>query len=159
MLYKNIMVAFDGSEPAKQALIVAKNMIGGDADATMHIVSVVSIGSLGIGGGLANSPTPGMQQIFPDMKAYEAAVDNAKKTMCDQMKDAAESLLDGVSCKVVIEAVVAVKPVAGICDYAEDHGADMIVMGRRGLGALRAMIGSVSYAVLHETNIPVITVK
>lgn len=159
MLYKNIMVAFDGSEPSKEALVVAKNLIGDDADATMHIVSVVSIGSLGLSGELANAPTPGMQQIFPDMRTYDEAIDNAKKISCDQMKKAANDLISTVDCKVTFEAVVAVKPAPGICDYAEEHGVDMIVMGRRGLGALRAMLGSVSYAVLHETNIPVVTVK
>ena len=159
MLYRNIMVAFDGSEPAKEALVVAKNMIGDDSQATMHVVSVVSIGSLGLGGDLANSPTPGMQQIFPDMRTYDEAIDNAKKAACGQMRDAAENLLDGVECNVTFDAVVAVKPAVGICDYAEDHKVDMIVMGRRGLGALRAMLGSVSYAVLHETSIPVVTVK
>ena len=159
MLYKNIMVAFDGSDPAKEALVVAKNLIGDDPQATMHIVSVVSIGSLGLSGDLANSPTPGMQQIFPDMKAYDEAIDNAKKIACGQMREAASDLVDSVECNVTFDATVAVKPAVGICDYAEDHEVDMIVMGRRGLGALRAMLGSVSYAVLHETSIPVVTVK
>ena len=159
MLYKNIMVAYDGSEPSQEALVVAKNMVGDDPDATMHIVSVVSIGSLGIGGDMANSPTPGMHQIFPDMNAYDEAVSTAKANACEQISDAIEELMKDAHCKVTIEAVVAVKAVAGICDYAEDHGVDMIVMGRRGIGALRAMLGSVSYAVLHEVSIPVVTVK
>ena len=32
-------------------------------------------------------------------------------------------------------------------------------MGRRGLGALRGMLGSVSYAVLRNADMPVLTVK
>ena len=32
-------------------------------------------------------------------------------------------------------------------------------MGRRGLGALRGMLGSVSYGVLHSAEMPVLTVK
>lgn len=159
MLYKNIMVAYDGSEPSQEALVVAKNMIGDDPDATMHIVSVVSIGSLGLGGEMGNAPTPGMHQIFPDMNAYDEAVSISKSNACDQIRDAIEGLMSDARCNVKVEAVVAVKAVAGICDYAEDHGVDMIVMGRRGIGALRAMLGSVSYAVLHEVSIPVVTVK
>ena len=35
----------------------------------------------------------------------------------------------------------------------------MIAMGSRGLGALRGMIGSVSFAVLRSSQIPVLIVK
>lgn len=159
MLYKNIMVAFDGSDPSREALVVAKDMIGDDPEATMHIVSVVPLGALGVGGDLSGLPTPAMQQIFPDMQTYEIAIDNAKGVAMDSENDAIENLLGDVKCKVDAQAIVATKPAEGICEHAEDIGADMIVMGRRGLGAFRAMLGSVSYAVLHETSIPVVTVK
>lgn len=159
MLYKNILVAFDGSDPSKEALAVAKGLIGDDAEATMRIISIVPIGSLGIGGEMANAPTPGMQQIFPDMQTYELVIDNAKGVALDNMREATEGMLDGVACDVKMEAVVAVKPAEGIVEYAEEQGVDMIVMGRRGLGAIRSMLGSVSYSVLHETSIPVCTVK
>ncbi len=159
MLYKNIMVAFDGSEPAREALVVAKDLIGDDAEATMHVVSIVPLGALGVSGTMGGLPTPAMQQIFPDMQAYESAIDSAKGVALGSVNDAIEELLAGVSCKLEAEVVVATKPAEGICEHAEEIGADMIVMGRRGLGALRAMLGSVSYAVLHETSIPVVTVK
>ena len=32
-------------------------------------------------------------------------------------------------------------------------------MGRRGLGAIRGMLGSVSFGVLRATDVPVLTVK
>lgn len=158
MIYKDIVVAYDGSDPSREALVCAKNMIGDDPEATMHVVSVVPLGALGINdpGGL---PTLAMQQIFPDMQTYEMAIDNAKSVALDGLNKAIEDLLDGVKCKIVSETPIATKPVDGICEYAEDVSADMIVMGRRGLGAFRAMLGSVSYGVLHETGIPVVTVK
>ena len=48
---------------------------------------------------------------------------------------------------------------AVLADYAKHHDVDLIVMGRRGLGAIRGMLGSVSYSLLRETDIPVLTVK
>ncbi len=159
MFYKNIMVAFDGSEPSKEALIVAKNLIGDDASAVMHIVSVIPVGSLGIDGDSSVSPIPSMQQIFPDMDTYESVITTAKESAKDNIHDAIDEELSDMQCAITVDAVVSVKPANGICEYAEDHHVDMIVMGRRGLGALRAMLGSVSYAVLHETSIPVVTVK
>ena len=35
----------------------------------------------------------------------------------------------------------------------------LVVMGRRGLGALRGRIGSVSFGVLRSVDVPVLTVK
>ena len=46
-----------------------------------------------------------------------------------------------------------------ITAYADEGGYDCIVMGHRGLGAVRGMLGSVCYSVLHKTNVPVLIVK
>lgn len=159
MLYKKLLVAYDGSEPSRGALVAAKNMIGDDPGAEMYVVSIVSIGSLGLSGDVAASPLPGMQQIFPDMRAYDEAIANAKLIAQQNIETAIKDLASELKCKVTVDATVAVKPADGICEYAEDVGADMIVMGRRGLGAFRAMLGSVSYAVLQGASIPVVTVK
>ena len=67
--------------------------------------------------------------------------------------------MQGIHAKLVIETRLAGSPVEGITNYAMDHRCDLIVMGRRGLGALRGMLGSVSYGVLRSADIPVLTVK
>lgn len=159
MLYKNIMVAYDGSEPAKEALVVARNMIGDKADALMHVVSIIPVGTIGINSDSTIQPIMNVADFFPDMDSYEDILSNAKEQTISNMKDDVINLLEDAVCQVHLEAYIATKPAEGICEYAKEHDVDMIVMGRRGLSALRAMLGGVSYAVLHESEIPVVTVR
>ena len=51
------------------------------------------------------------------------------------------------------------KPGNTICDFAKEKEADMIVVGSRGLGAIRrTILGSVSDFVLHHAHCPVVIV-
>lgn len=157
MLYKNIMVAFDGSEPSTEALVVAKDLIDQDSEATLHVITVVPVGSLGLGSsyyevtGIPNSNT--------DKSSYDEALEGAKEDAIQTIDAALEDLLSEADFKIEKHAIVAPKAAEGICKYANDNSVDVIVMGRRGLGAFGAMLGSVSYSVLHQMNIPVVTVK
>ena len=159
MLYKNIMVAYDGSEHSTEALVVAKDMAGDDPEATIHIVSIIPLGLAGVGIESPVSPITGISQIFPDMEAYEVMMENSRLQTIESVREQIGNMFDDVNCTVTIGAYASAKASTGICDYAKEHHIDIIVMGRRGLGALRAMVGSVSYAVLHEADIPVVTVK
>ncbi len=158
MRYKNIMVAYDGSEPSKEAILVAKDLIGDDADATLHVITVVAVGSLGIDS-MTFEGASGIQQIFPDMSSYEAALKGAEELWSQNIEEAVAELLPDANFTIKKDAIVSVKAAEGICEYAKDKNIEMIVMGRRGLGAFRAMLGSVSYSVIHQMDIPVVTVK
>ena len=61
--------------------------------------------------------------------------------------------------RIVIEFLEETAPGPQIVSYARDNGCDLIVMGSRGLGALRGMLGSVSSHVLREAEMPVMVVK
>lgn len=159
MLYKNILVAFDGSVESKAALVVAKNMVGDLEDAKLRVLSIIPMGTVGIAADSSIEPIGGVQQVFPDMETYEALIDNAKQSTVKTVKETIGEDLHDIKCEVTVEAIAASKPAIGICEYAEENDIDMIVMGRRGLGHLRSMLGSVSYAVLHEAEVPVLTVK
>lgn len=159
MLYKKLLVAYDGSEPSQEALVVARDLIGDDPDASMCILAVIPLGAVGVGVESPIEPIGSVQQIFPDMETYEALLANAKDNTVKSVKEQIGEQIDDFKCSVTVEAVAASKPATGICEYAEDNDIDMIVMGCRGLGALRSMLGSVSYGVLHEANCPVVTVK
>lgn len=52
------------------------------------------------------------------------------------------------------------EPAPTLLEIAERHGCEAIIMGARGLGAVRsALMGSVSQAVLHASPVPVTIVK
>lgn len=51
-------------------------------------------------------------------------------------------------------------PAHQIVDYAKGHGADMIVMGRRGLGEVSGLLmGSISHKVGHLTDVTLMTAE
>ena len=74
-----------------------------------------------------------------------AALDRVKKEVLDSLGDSVHDE------RITVEAVADTSPAEAIAKYAATHGADLIVMGRRGLGALRG--------VLHSAEMPVLTVK
>lgn len=52
------------------------------------------------------------------------------------------------------------EPAPTLIEIAQRHGCEAIIMGARGLGGLRAaLLGSVSRAVLHASQVPVTIVK
>jgi nucleotide-binding universal stress UspA family protein len=55
------------------------------------------------------------------------------------------SLLDGPPARAIVAA-------------ADERDADEIVIGSRGFGRIRGVLGSVSHAVLHETDRPVVVI-
>ena len=46
MFFKNVLVPYDESEHARSALHIALGMAGEDADATIHLVTIVPTGAL-----------------------------------------------------------------------------------------------------------------
>ena len=102
------MVAYDGSDPAQEALVVAKDMIGDDENATMHIVSIIPIGSAGIGLDSPIQPVVGMSQVYTDMDTFNTLLENAKEETIKNLHEDVDDMLDGVRCKVQVTAYAAV---------------------------------------------------
>lgn len=50
------------------------------------------------------------------------------------------------------------RPAEALVEVAREHDADEIVVGSRGVGRLRAALGSVSHALLHTSDRPVVVV-
>ena len=57
------------------------------------------------------------------------------------------------------EVVFGIYTIDTIVDASKYYNCDIIVMGSRGLGAIRGMLGSVSFGVLRNAELPVLIVK
>ena len=160
MQFKNILVPFDESEHAQAALRLAIDLAGDDSDAVINIVTIVSSDIMPPS---MISPTGVLGETPIDYGSYETLLTSMAERADRELHDSLAGLLgkdmDTIKARIAIETRLAPSPVDGITSYAADHRCDLIIMGRRGLGALRGMLGSVSYGVLRSSDIPVLTVK
>lgn len=160
MKLSNILVPYDGSEHARRALDYAKGLaaMAGDG-ARVFIVHVmpsdmVDPKDLDDGGSLDGVPLG-----LIDREAYRGLVEKASERAREKVADGLRDVIADMGEAAVVDVVADPSAADAIVYYAKKHDIDLIVMGRRGLGALRGMLGSVSYGVLHGADVPVLTVK
>lgn len=160
IMFKEIMVPFDGSEHARRALEVAKGMVLENPEATLYLVSVTaSTVAQSVTGTDGGQQIAGVPMFLAEKEEYKHLVDSVLDQQRQALSAQAGDTLANLGDRVVVDVAVAPSAADGIVDYAQKNGCDLIVMGRRGLGALRGMLGSVSYGVLHSADVPVMTVK
>lgn len=137
-----ILVAVDGSELALDAVRHALMLVNGGLRATLILGHVQEEATF------LELATQGADAIA------EAAVEAGK-----HLTRPAEHLVREAGVSFETEIVLG-SPASAVCDLAEAHGCDLIVVGARGMGVMRAaVIGSVSQAVVHQSNLPVLVVK
>lgn len=146
MKYQSILVPYDGSSHASSALKVAVEMLKDNPAARLHVVTVIPF-----------STVPASIQIL-NKESYQTYVDAMVAQGLKSLHDKVDALMKDVEDRSDVSATAESSVAAGILRFAKERGCDFIVMGRRGLGALRGMLGSVSFAVLREAEIPVLTV-
>jgi nucleotide-binding universal stress UspA family protein len=154
ILYKKILVAYDGSEPSKHALDHAVN-IADKWGAELEILSVV--------------PRV-MMPVFPD-EGFGAAPITAAQDMSDyqdKMKTIYQASLEEAKNDVnesfpnikVVTKLLEGRPSSTIVDEAENNNFDLIVMGSRGIGGITGWIlGSTSRRVVDSCTKPILVVK
>ena len=140
-----VVVAVDGSTPADAALDEALQLTG-ETDDALLLVSVWRPlrGDFGLGfpGGTV---TP--ELLEGDRPRAEHVLADALERVRAAGRDAASELAMG-------------DPAAELCRIAAERGARLIAVGSHGHGALaRALLGSVSTAVLHHAPCPVLVVR
>jgi nucleotide-binding universal stress UspA family protein len=139
---KKILIATDGSEPAKEAVEFGLELaLEQKADVTfVHVTSADYF----YGGRLG--PAIPMQ--------HEEPVDESE-TALNEASEAAKAA--GIAC--TLERISA-PTVDGILSIADKHEADLIVVGSRGRGAIgAALLGSVSRDLVGRATRPVLVVK
>jgi nucleotide-binding universal stress UspA family protein len=145
-MYHRILVAYDGSGIADQALEEALRFCKPGDDTTLRVVHAVDI-----------LPTPGGEAFPVDIDAYR---DSA-------MSDGREVLAAGVT--AAERAGAKVEPALLECRSADFSGAliaeaerwdaDLIVMGTHGrTGLVHLLMGSVAEGVVRKAHVPVLLV-
>jgi nucleotide-binding universal stress UspA family protein len=141
-MFRNVLVAIDGSPDADQALTQAIDL------AVCERARLTLFTAVNMPPAVAYS---GMSGDVVTKLAKEAEVDAERI-----LRTALDRVPDDVSVRTVMSTVPA-RP--AISSQLESGGHDLIVMGSRGRGALRsALLGSVSHYVLHHSPVPVLIV-
>ncbi|MBB6730296.1 universal stress protein [Cohnella zeiphila] len=141
-MYSKLLVAFDGSNLANKALRHAVELAG-RYDAKLVVIHVYEVPILNSGDMLIAAPEEWSRQ-YAD---HSVKVLDSAKSQVPSERGAEFKLLQG-------------NPAQTILETAADWGADLIVMGSRGLGGIREFVlGSVSHNVVQHSKVPVLVVK
>lgn len=158
MSFKNILVPYDNSEHAKNALKEAIDLAKNLEGSSVHVVEVAappqdlvysSINQTGFGMGVSVASQGDFAQV----------VEQRNEESDRKLQESITSLVEDFEGELTAEVVFGIYTIETIIDAAKHYDCDLIVMGSRGLGAIRGAIGSVSYGILRSVDIPVLVVK
>ena len=137
-MFERIVLAVDGSEPARRAIPVAADIASkyGSEVIAVHVQEQ----QLGLGGPVSYDTTEDATRVADD---------------------AARSLKDvGVSARPETRAAIAGRAAQEIMDVAASEDAGLIVMGSRGMSDWQGLlVGSVAHKVVHLSSVPVLIVR
>ncbi len=141
-MFHNILVPVDGSPDAEQALTEAIDLAESEHTRLTLLTAVTQVPVIAYGAAGALSA-----ELLEDAPVEAKAI----------LRRARERVPDGVS----VTAVLSDQPIrVALCRQIADGHHDLIVMGSRGRGAVRAaLLGSVSHYVLHHSPVPVLIVQ
>ncbi len=146
-MYRNIMLAVDGSSSSERAIEEAVRMAS-LAHATVHAVYVVDKSALFNYGG------------YYDPQALLEALRNDGRSALDQAREALHAAGVPVEEKTIETESMADDVATCLQRYAERIGADLVVMGTHGRrGVPRLVLGSVSERFLRFSTCPVMLTR
>jgi nucleotide-binding universal stress UspA family protein len=147
------MIAYDGSEPAREAIEVAGRLLDGRAALVVHVWESQYRHSLTVQA-LAAAPGDDLGVIIGELD--KALADAAATTTEEGVALARAAGLQATG--ETVEATTGVwRTVASL---ARTRGSALVVTGARGLGGARsALLGSVSSGLIHNAEVPILIVQ
>jgi len=133
---RRIVVGYDGSPASRAALARAAERAG--TDGRLYVVYAYSLPNDWLG-------MPNYQQLL------DAALDRAQLTI-DNIETESGADLEGVSWEAEVIGSSAARAIA---DTARTRNADEIIVGTRGFGRARALLGSVAHELIHLADCPI----
>ncbi len=174
-MFKSIVVAYDGSGHASQALEVAARLAGAE-QAALGIIYVVDVDHMNLPivvrelGEVEHIIEP-MPQLLVD---FEQAPPNLANNLAKSSADAQRAMIQYADFMVAQAKEKAAKlgvddietravpgdPADEVLDFARERGADLIVCGSRGLGRMqRLLLGSTSHKISHHAECSCLVVR
>jgi nucleotide-binding universal stress UspA family protein len=133
---RRIVAGYDGSPASRAALAHAAERAGDDG--SLLIVHAYSL--------------PGDWLVMPNyQRLLDLELDRAQMVV-DRIEHESGADLHGVAFET---EVIGERPARAIADAARTRGADEIVVGTRGFGRARALLGSVAHELIHLADCPV----
>ena len=131
-----IVVGYDGSDEARLAVTVAAGRAGPDGTIVPLLVVPATPGWLGA-------------------PYYDRQVESSRRIADDLLAE-----IDGIDTgdAAVAPELIEGEPAEALLRLARQRGAQEIVVGSRGLGRFRSILGSVSHALLEHADRPVVIV-
>ena len=142
---RKILVALDGSEQSQRALQEVLDLFETGA-LHVHLLNVCE-------------PIHVNEVLFKDTLTEMRALEDEHTVAGRKIVETAAAKLNeaGVSNDTHVEIGHADQTIVG---FAEKYHAEMIVMGTRGMGAIRSLaVGSIANKVVHLAEVPVLLVK
>ena len=158
MQHEKILVPYDGSEGAKNAVKYAVRILE-DAPKAKIVLFTSLAGSkdveklMGTGREGTGFIDEGVRSHFENARAK--SVNAALESMKAEAEEIAPDAKESFEFKVEFSP----SPVQGILEAADEEGVDAIYMGCRGVSAIAGMLGSVSFGVIRSAQVPVTVVK
>jgi len=154
-MYKSILVPFDNSDQAKNALKEAI-MLAEAGDGGVTVITVTDVPEfMSDPGFVVAARMAGVRQMDRE-EMLNVQREYYAKAKEDLIANTADIVGDFAN---ITYHATAGKPHDAIVEFVDTEKYDLVIMGCRGLGGLRGALGSVSYAVVHSVYLPIMLVK